>query len=115
MASYLVTGCSRGLGLALTSHLLTFPSTEVGTILATSRTEAPALSDIVSKSGGRVKYIQLDATNESSIQGAVVAAEKILGERGLDVLVNNAGILRFAFDGITSMYFPSPHALLVQG
>jgi NAD(P)-dependent dehydrogenase (short-subunit alcohol dehydrogenase family) len=114
MASYLITGCSRGLGLALTSHLLTFPSTEVGTVIATSRTEAPALNDIVLKSGGRVKYIQLDATNESSIQGAVVEAENILGEKGLDVLINNAGILRFALDGITSMYFPYPHVFLVQ-
>jgi len=103
MASYLITGCSRGLGLALTSHLLSFPTSEVGTIIATARTESATLKGLVQKSGERVKFVQLETTNETSIKNAVAEAEKILGEKGLDVLVNNAGILRFAPDGIASM------------
>lgn len=90
MASYLITGCSRGLGLAITSHLLSFPTSEVGTIIATSRSESPALKDIVLKSGGGVKYIQLDATNEASIKTAATQAEQTMGGKGLDVLINNA-------------------------
>ncbi|PMD19907.1 putative short chain oxidoreductase [Hyaloscypha hepaticicola] len=85
MASYLITGCSRGLGLAITSHLLSFPTSEVGTIIATSRSESPALKDIVLKSGGRVKYIQLDATNEASIKTAATQAEQTMGGKGLDL------------------------------
>lgn len=103
MASYLITGCSRGLGLAITSHLLSFPTSEVGTIIATSRAESSALKDIVLKSGGRVKYIQLDATNEASIKKAATQAEQILGEKGLDVLINNAGMLNYTPEGIASM------------
>ncbi len=104
MASYLITGCSRGLGLALIAHLLTFPISEVGAILATSRNESPALKSLVSSSEGRVVFIQLDTTDEASIKNGVVEAGKILGEKGLDVLINNAGIQRFAPDGIASMY-----------
>jgi len=115
MASYLITGCSRGLGLALTTHLLTFPSSEIGTIIATSRTQSPALKSLVSNSDGRVVYIQLDTTDEYSIKSAVIEAEKVLGEKGLDVLINNAGILRFAPDGIASMYFFLLWSFLMKG
>ena len=55
------------------------------------------------KSGGRAKYIQLDATNEASIKKAAIQAEQILGEKGLDVLINNAGMLKYTPGGITSM------------
>jgi NAD(P)-dependent dehydrogenase (short-subunit alcohol dehydrogenase family) len=103
MASYLITGCSRGLGLAITSHLLSFPTSEVGTVIATSRSESPALEDLVLKSGGRAKYIQLDATNEAMIKESATEAEQILGEKGLDVLINNAGMLNFTPGGIASM------------
>lgn len=103
MASYLITGCSRGLGLALAFHLLTFPPSEVGTIIATSRAESSKLMDLTGKSEGRVRFVQLDTTNEASIKNAVAEAENILGRKGLDVLINNAGILRNAPDGIASM------------
>jgi NAD(P)-dependent dehydrogenase (short-subunit alcohol dehydrogenase family) len=75
MISYLNTGRSQGLGIAITSHLLSFPTSEVGTIIATSRSESLALKDIVFKSGGRVKYIHLDATNKASIKKAANQAE----------------------------------------
>jgi NAD(P)-dependent dehydrogenase (short-subunit alcohol dehydrogenase family) len=103
MASYLITGCSRGLGLAIASHMLSFPTSQVGTIIATSRSESSALKDLVLKSEGRVKHIQLDATNEASIKKAATQAEQALGEKGLDVLINNAGILKFTPEGIASM------------
>jgi NAD(P)-dependent dehydrogenase (short-subunit alcohol dehydrogenase family) len=103
MASYLITGCSRGLGFAIISHLLSYSTSEVGTIIATSRSESPALKDIVFKSGGRVKYIHLDATNEASIKKAATQAEQTLGEKRLDARINNAGMLKFTPEGIASM------------
>jgi NAD(P)-dependent dehydrogenase (short-subunit alcohol dehydrogenase family) len=103
MASYLITGCSRGLGLALTSHLLTFPPSDVGAIIATARNESPSLKELVQKSEGRVKYIQLDTTNDSSIKNAVAEVQRILEGKGLDVLINNAGISRYVPNGIVSM------------
>lgn len=105
MASYLITGCSRGLGLALAAHLLSFPASEVGTIIATSRTQSAAQKELAVKSGGRVQFVQLETTNESNIKHAVTEAEKILDGKGLDVLINNAAISLYTPDGIASMYF----------
>ncbi|KAJ5486791.1 hypothetical protein N7530_001091 [Penicillium desertorum] len=93
MASYLVTGCSRGLGLALITRLATLPKTEVGTIIATARQDnSVRLKEIASASSGRVQMVKLDVTNESSVKEAVLAAEHQLQGKGLDYLVNNAGV-----------------------
>ncbi len=55
------------------------------------------------KSGGRVKYIQLDATNEASTKKAATQAEQALGEKGFHVLINNSGMLKFTHEGTVSM------------
>jgi NAD(P)-dependent dehydrogenase (short-subunit alcohol dehydrogenase family) len=104
MASYLITGCSRGLGLAAATHLATLPSSEIGSIFATARKETAALTELAQKSSGRVVFIQLDATDEISIKNARIAVEKVLGGKGLDVLINNAGKMGLSPEGITSMY-----------
>ncbi|RHZ60695.1 uncharacterized protein CDV56_105552 [Aspergillus thermomutatus] len=46
MSTYLITGTSRGLGLALVRHLASLPSSSVGTIFATSRSEHPNLHEL---------------------------------------------------------------------
>lgn len=103
MASYLITGCSRGLGLALAERLLSFPVSEVATIIATSRTESATLKELVAKSEGRVIFTPLDTTMESSIKNAVTETTKTLGGKGLDVLINNAGTCSYVQGGITAM------------
>ena len=102
METYLITGCSRGLGLAMTSHLLSLPSPP-STIFATARSESPALKEVISKSSGRAIYIPLETTNEASIKNAVTEVEKVLGGKGLDVLINNAGIMPWTAGGIEKM------------
>jgi NAD(P)-dependent dehydrogenase (short-subunit alcohol dehydrogenase family) len=106
MATYLITGCSRGLGLAMTSHLLSIPPsspTSPSTIFATARSESPALKEVIAKSSGRAIFIPLETTNEASIKGAVAEAEKVLAGKGLDVLINNAGIMPWTNGGIETM------------
>jgi NAD(P)-dependent dehydrogenase (short-subunit alcohol dehydrogenase family) len=92
MATYLITGCSRGLGLALTTHLLSLPSPP-SSIFATARSESPALKDVISKSSCRAIFIPLETTSEASIKNAVAEVEGALGRKELDVLINNAGIM----------------------
>ncbi|KAL8765506.1 MAG: hypothetical protein Q9209_007440 [Squamulea sp. 1 TL-2023] len=103
MSSYLVTGASRGFGLALAYQLASLPASDVIKIFATARGDAPALEELANKSPGRVLFVQLDVTDEASIKQAAAKVEANLEGRGLDVLINNAGVCQYAADGIKSM------------
>ncbi|KAJ5330200.1 hypothetical protein N7541_005985 [Penicillium brevicompactum] len=104
MASYLVTGCSRGLGLALITRLMTFPKTEVGTIIATARQDnSSQLKELVDASSGRVQFISLDVTDLESVNEAAGIVEHRLQERGLDYLINNAGVMDWSPKGMEGM------------
>ena len=91
MASYFITGCARGLGLAMAEHLATFPSSEVDRIFAGARGESTALKALIQSSSGKVQFIRMDTSIESSIKEAVAEVERTLDGQGLDVLINNAG------------------------
>lgn len=90
MATYLVTGCSRGLGLAMATDLASQPISEVKTIFATARKPTQELQQLISKHGDRVIYIPLDVTSRDSCQQAASLVESELDEAGLDVVINNA-------------------------
>lgn len=104
MASYLVTGSSRGLGLALVSRLASLPKAEVASIIATARQDnSPQLKEIVSASSGRVEFVKLDVTDKTSVEEAVKSVEHKLKGKGLDYLINNAGVMDWSKDGLESM------------
>ncbi|KAJ5129970.1 Short-chain dehydrogenase/reductase SDR [Penicillium bovifimosum] len=104
MASYLVTGSSRGLGLALITRLASLPKSEVGTIIATARRDNSAqINEIASASSGRVQMVKLDVTDESSVKKAVGVVERQLQGKGLDYLVNNAGVTDWSPTGLEGM------------
>lgn len=95
MASFLITGSSRGLGLELVRHLAAFPSGTIGTIFASARASLPSsdLAQVIQTSSGRVQYVQLDVNSQSSIEAAAATVnQKLSSGTGLDVLINNAGI-----------------------
>ncbi|KAF9630224.1 putative short chain oxidoreductase protein [Lasiodiplodia theobromae] len=92
MASYLVTGSSRGIGLALVTALASKPTTEVGKVFAASRTENDSLRRLTAKSGGRVEWLPLEVSSQESIKQAASKVAESLGGSGLDVLINNAGV-----------------------
>lgn len=96
MASYLVTGSSRSLGLAMVAHLADSSPSDARVIFATARSETSDLKELVEKSSGRVVYIEMDTTDQVSVDKAVKAVEIRLADRGLDYLINNAGVGGFA-------------------
>ncbi|MCJ1383292.1 hypothetical protein MMC17_006405 [Xylographa soralifera] len=104
MANYLVTGSSRGLGLHLVAQLASLPDAEVGTIFATTRSgSSPGVQKLVEQFSSRVVHVQLDATDEHSARKAAAEVERILAGNGLDVLINNAGVMDYSPDGIHTM------------
>lgn len=104
MASYLVTGSSRGLGLALVSRLASLPKAEVGTVIATARQDnSPRLKELASASSGRVELVKLDVADKSSVEAAAKMVEAKLQGKGLDYLINNAGVMDWSSTGLAGM------------
>ncbi|EPS99549.1 C-factor [Fomitopsis schrenkii] len=92
--TWLVTGASRGLGLEIVRQLT---ATESNLVIATARnpstaSQLSALQEEI-RSLNNLHVIQLDANDEKSMRASVAQVQQILGERGLDVLYNNAGIV----------------------
>ncbi len=81
---WLITGCSRGLGLALAKAVIT-----TGDNLVATARKTEDLADLVELGGDRVAAVSLDVTDEVAAQKAVATAVDHFG--GLDVVVNNAG------------------------
>lgn len=103
MSSYLITGCSRGLGLEFVRQLARQDASRVGTIFATSRgAQAPAaLQELIQQNPDRVRHVSLDVLDEASVSAAASAVGDVVGSAGLDVLINNAGIQQMEPDGIS--------------
>ncbi|TWH72547.1 NADP-dependent 3-hydroxy acid dehydrogenase YdfG [Modestobacter roseus] len=85
----LVTGASSGIGEATAVALA-----EAGAAVAIGarrRDRLDALAEWIGSSGARVLTLDLDVTDEQQCRTAVERARSELG--GLDVLVNNAGVM----------------------
>ncbi|GFO08402.1 RNA-directed DNA polymerase from mobile element jockey [Plakobranchus ocellatus] len=99
VTSVLITGASRGLGLEFVKQYLALPSApEV--IIATCRdpTSATSLQDIA-KSHSCVKVIKLDVQKDEDIENAYKETAALVGDRGLNILINNAGQYDNSDDG----------------
>ena len=83
MATILITGCSRGIGLELTRHY----GSEGWRVIATCR--APDRATVLNSLGGDISIHALDVTDG----GAVTALAGDLADIPIDVLFSNAGQL----------------------
>ena len=104
MATFLVTGANRGIGLELTKQLAELDDKQVSKVFAVSRGQtSEGLSKLISTHHGKVVHISCEVTKEDSIQPAVREVESKLDAKGLDVLVNNVGVQPWTPDGIIGM------------
>ncbi|XP_078525615.1 C-signal-like [Lissotriton helveticus] len=91
----LITGCNRGIGLEIVRQLLAKPKAPEQ-IFATCRApESPkcqTLNELAVKNAN-LKVIQLEATDPTSVIKAAKEVEAHLKGVGLNVLINNAGIM----------------------
>ncbi|MCY3780180.1 MAG: SDR family oxidoreductase [Chloroflexi bacterium] len=89
MQNILITGANRGIGLALTRQFLAQDDPRV---YAACRNPdgAAQLNKLAQEHNSRVRVLQMDVTDEASINRAVEVVSEEAG--ALDILVNNAGI-----------------------
>jgi NAD(P)-dependent dehydrogenase (short-subunit alcohol dehydrogenase family) len=82
----LVTGAARGIGRAVAEKMV-----EHGARVAVADIDIGTAREVAGKLGSAGLAIELDVTDAAAWTRAVVAADEAFG--GLDVLVNNAGII----------------------
>ncbi|XP_015261672.1 PREDICTED: C-factor-like [Gekko japonicus] len=89
--SVLITGSSRGIGLGLVRGLLAAcPAPDF--VFATCRYPEKAQVEPFFRDRNRFLSLTPDVVSESSIKKVVKEVEDIVGDKGLNCLVNNAGI-----------------------
>lgn len=98
--SAFVTGGSRGIGAGIVRSLAA-AGAHVTFTYARSPDAARALVNEVRAAGGKAEAVRADSADEASLAGAIDDAAKASG--GLDVLVNNAGVLVYATLDDTSL------------
>ncbi|CQD09714.1 short chain dehydrogenase [Mycobacterium lentiflavum] len=84
MPTWLITGCSTGLGRALAEAVI-----ETGHHAVVTARDAAKVADLADIAPERVLPVALDVTKQGQIDAAVRQARERFG--GVDVLVNNAG------------------------
>jgi NAD(P)-dependent dehydrogenase (short-subunit alcohol dehydrogenase family) len=84
MSTWLITGCSTGLGRALAEAVL-----ERGDNAVITARDARSLEDLAKAYPGTARAVTLDVTDDEQVAAAVRQGEEAFG--GVDVLVNNAG------------------------
>ncbi|KAI0656139.1 NAD-P-binding protein [Cubamyces menziesii] len=88
---WLITGSNRGIGLETAKQLLDSPE---NVVLATCRkpSQATALAQLAESAPGRLHVIELDTNDDASVRQSVEQASSIVGDSGIDYLINNAAI-----------------------
>jgi 3-oxoacyl-[acyl-carrier protein] reductase len=89
----IVTGASRGIGAAVAERLAADGFTVVINYSGDVKS-AEALAKKIEAKGGRALTAKADVSDPNAVRGVFDAAEAAFG--GVDVLVNNAGIMKLA-------------------
>jgi NAD(P)-dependent dehydrogenase (short-subunit alcohol dehydrogenase family) len=84
MTTWLITGCSTGLGRAFAETAL-----RRGHDVVVTARDVSTVQDVADAHPGNALALSLDVTDDDQVAAAVAAAEQRFG--GVDVLVNNAG------------------------
>jgi len=86
----IVTGANRGLGFEFVFQLLT-QEPPPANIIAATRSQSDQLTQLQSRYSN-LHVLNYDATNYEKYPLLVQQVKKIVGDDGVDLLINNAGI-----------------------
>ncbi|XP_059146134.1 C-signal-like isoform X2 [Physella acuta] len=95
----LITGASRGLGLEFVKQFLNLPTPPEKVVAACRNPSTATELRKVAAENAAVKVIKLDVENDGEIDTAFKETEAVLGDKGLNLLINNAGILDRSTEG----------------
>lgn len=90
-SAVLITGCSSGFGKATAEHCARLGAKVFATMRNLPRAEGEELQKLARDAKLDLTVLELDVLDEDMVGRAVAEAERQAG-RGLDVLVNNAGV-----------------------
>ncbi|KAI0746466.1 sniffer [Daedaleopsis nitida] len=90
MFVWFITGANRGIGLEMTKQLLEASQTVIAT--ARDPSKATALQELAKGAKGSLHVLTLEVTDSKSAAKCAEETARILGSRGIDYLVNNAGV-----------------------
>jgi len=109
----IVTGASRGIGAAVAQRL-TRDGFNVIINFAGNAAEAETLVGSIKKAGGSALAVQADVSDPAAVRSMFDKAESVYG--GIDVLVNNAGIMQLkAIADTTDEFFDRHVAINLKG
>ncbi|PIK44613.1 hypothetical protein BSL78_18534 [Apostichopus japonicus] len=91
MRSILITGANRGIGLELVRKIVTEKNPQHVFAGCRNINKAEVLQQFAA-SNSTVRVLELDVTKDATVDAAVLQVSDIVGNEGLDVLINNAGI-----------------------
>lgn len=108
-----VTGASKGIGASIAEHLAA-EGASVVVNYASSKSSADAVVKRIADKGGKAVAIQGDVSKEADIVRLFAETKSAFGS--VDVLVNNAGVYKFApLESITPEHFKKMYDLNVFG
>ncbi|XP_033647723.1 C-factor-like [Asterias rubens] len=93
MFSVLVTGANRGLGLTFVRQLLNLAKPPEHVFACCRSPENAADLQTIASNNPAVKVLKLDVANKLTYKDTVHDVEQIVGDQGLNLLINNAGII----------------------
>ncbi|KAH8716743.1 putative short chain dehydrogenase [Phaeosphaeriaceae sp. PMI808] len=99
MSVYVITGVSRGIGFEFVKQL---SEDSNNLIIGLVRDKATTEKKVAEHLSGRsnIHILHADLTNNASLKQAAADTTKIVGDRGIDYLIANGGIVPY-FDGFT--------------
>jgi len=91
--SVLITGANRGIGLQLVRIYSSFPDCDLVIATCRDRVVAKDLVALADASNGKLVILELDVTQMEAYSSFVKQVGEIVGDAGLNLLINNAGYL----------------------
>ena len=91
LQSVIVTGANRGIGLEFVRQLLS-NSPPPKHLIATTRQQSNQDLDKLRSNNGSLHVLKLDTKNYGQFEEFVSQVGQIVGEDGVDTLINNAGV-----------------------